>query len=69
MYVGEVAEWLKVPVWSTGVRVILHRGFESLPLRKFYIAITRARHSVGIIYDYAENDEFEDVEKWNEIRR
>ena len=34
MYVGEVAEWLKVPVWSTGVRVILHRGFESLPLRR-----------------------------------
>ncbi len=36
---------------------------------KFYIAITRARHSVGIIYDYAENDEFEDVEKWNKVRR
>ena len=32
---------------------------------RFYIAITRAKHSVGIIYDYDENDEFEDVKKWN----
>ena len=32
---------------------------------KFYIAITRAKHSVGIIYDYEENDEFEHVKKWN----
>lgn len=35
---------------------------------KFYIAITRAKHSVGIIYDYDENDEFEDVKKWNATR-
>ena len=35
---------------------------------KFYIAITRAKHSVGIIYDYEENDEFEGVIKWNETR-
>ena len=33
---------------------------------KFYIAITRVKYSVGIIYDYDKNDEFEDVKKWNE---
>ena len=33
---------------------------------KFYIAITRAKYSVGIIYDCDKNDEFEDVKKWNE---
>lgn len=33
---------------------------------KFYIAITRARFSVGIVYDYKKNEAFDDVEKWNE---
>ena len=33
MIPGEVAEWLKALVWSTSVRVIPHRGFESRPLR------------------------------------
>ena len=35
---------------------------------KFYIAITRAKYSVGIIYDYKKNEAFEGVKKWNETQ-
>ena len=31
---------------------------------KFYVAVTRARYSVGIIYDYNDNSEFEGIENW-----
>lgn len=31
---------------------------------KFYVAVTRARHSVAIVYDY-DNREFEGLKKWN----
>lgn len=31
---------------------------------KFYVAITRAKYSVGIVYDYYDADEFEGVEKY-----
>ena len=33
---------------------------------KFYVAITRAKYSVGIIYDYADNLEIVGTKKWNE---
>lgn len=32
---------------------------------KFYVAITRARHSVGIVFDYHETEEFIGVNKYN----
>lgn len=32
---------------------------------KFYVAITRARHSVGIVYNFKANDSYEDIIKWN----
>jgi DNA helicase II / ATP-dependent DNA helicase PcrA len=31
---------------------------------KFYVALTRARHSVGIIYDYPENINLKGIQKW-----
>ena len=31
---------------------------------KFYVAITRARYSAGIVYDYNDADEFEGIEKY-----
>lgn len=31
---------------------------------KFYVALTRASHSVAIIYDYEENENFEGIIKW-----
>ncbi|MBK6285824.1 MAG: UvrD-helicase domain-containing protein [Draconibacterium sp.] len=31
---------------------------------KFYVALTRARHSVAIIYDYSNNEDIEGVTKW-----
>jgi DNA helicase-2/ATP-dependent DNA helicase PcrA len=32
---------------------------------KFYVAVTRAKYSVGIVYDYNDSDEFEGVEKYS----
>lgn len=32
---------------------------------KFYVAITRAKYSVGIVYDYNDADEFEGIEKYS----
>lgn len=31
---------------------------------KLYVALTRARHSVAIIYDYQEGESFEGITKW-----
>lgn len=31
---------------------------------KFYVAITRAKYSVAIVYDYKENEEIQGIEKW-----
>lgn len=31
---------------------------------KFYVAITRARYSVGIVYDYDDDREYKNLEKW-----
>lgn len=31
---------------------------------KFYVAITRAKYSVGIVYDYHDDDEFEGIKKY-----
>ena len=31
---------------------------------KFYVALTRARHSVAIVYDYKENEQFEGIQKY-----
>ncbi len=33
---------------------------------KFYVAITRARHSVGIVYDYEEGEQIEGVCRYND---
>lgn len=32
---------------------------------KFYVAITRARYSVGIVYDFDEGEEIDEVQKYN----
>jgi DNA helicase-2/ATP-dependent DNA helicase PcrA len=34
---------------------------------KFYVAITRARHSVAIVYDYSDDEVIEGVQKYKEI--
>jgi DNA helicase-2/ATP-dependent DNA helicase PcrA len=31
---------------------------------KFYVAITRAKYSVAIVYDYTDEENFEGIEKW-----
>jgi len=31
---------------------------------KFYVAITRAKHSVAIVYDYNDDEKFEGITKW-----
>ena len=38
LLIGEVSEWLKVPLSKSGVAGDCHRGFESLPLRHFDIS-------------------------------
>ncbi len=35
---------------------------------KFYVALTRARYSVGIICDYSDDLEIEGIQKWNIIK-
>ena len=31
---------------------------------KFYVALTRAKHSAAIVFNYSENEEFEGIEKY-----
>lgn len=34
---------------------------------KFYVALTRAKYSVGIIYDYFDETDVDNIEKWNDL--
>jgi len=31
---------------------------------KFYVAVTRAKHSVGIVYNYADDEKIEGIDKF-----
>lgn len=41
------------------------KNLEGTSRAKFYVAITRARHSVGIVYNFKDSDNVENIEKWN----
>jgi len=40
------------------------QNLKSVSRCKFYVAITRAKYSVGIVYNYRGSDEFEGIEKY-----
>lgn len=39
-------------------------NLKSASRSKLYVAITRAKYSVGIIYDYTDETNIEDIENW-----
>lgn len=59
-----IMKWIKDNTYDF---TILKNG-ERKPIKdikeKFYVALTRARHSVAIIYNYTDNENIEGVNKW-----
>lgn len=44
--------------------VLKNKNLDGTSRAKFYVAITRARHSVGIVYNFKDSDNVESIEKW-----
>ena len=44
--------------------ILENKNFDGISRAKFYVAITRARHSVGIVHNFKDGDSFENIEKW-----
>ncbi|MDD4950585.1 UvrD-helicase domain-containing protein [Sulfuricurvum sp.] len=44
--------------------ILKDKNLDGSTRAKFYVAITRARHSVGIIYNFKDSDNIENIEKW-----
>ena len=44
--------------------ILQGRSLDGTSRAKFYVAITRARYSVGIVYDFTNNEIYDDVIKW-----
>ncbi len=44
--------------------ILNNKNLDGKSRAKFYVAITRARHSVGIVYNFKDNDIVESIEKW-----
>lgn len=44
--------------------ILRNKHFDGASRAKFYVAITRARHSVGIVYNFKDSDSVESIEKW-----
>lgn len=44
--------------------ILNNKNLDGTSRAKFYVAITRARHSVGIVHNFKDGDSFENIEKW-----
>lgn len=44
--------------------IFKNKNLDSTSRAKFYVAITRARYSVGIVYNFKDSDSVENIEKW-----
>lgn len=45
--------------------ILTQKNLNPTSCSKFYVALTRAKYSVGIIYDYDNGTNVENIEKWN----
>lgn len=45
--------------------ILKNKNFDGSSRAKFYVAITRARYSVGIVYNFKDNENYENIENWN----
>lgn len=45
--------------------ILKNQNLDGTSRAKFYVAITRARYSVGIVYNFKDSDHIENIEKWN----
>jgi DNA helicase-2/ATP-dependent DNA helicase PcrA len=48
--------------------ILKNKNLDGTSRAKFYVAITRARHSVGIVYNFKDSDNIESIEKWVEYQ-
>lgn len=61
-----LTDGLLVKTIKKGNKIVTAEAFD---IAKFYVAVTRARHSVAIVYDYSDEDSFiDDIEKYNFIQ-
>lgn len=44
--------------------ILKNKNFDGISRAKFYVAVTRARYSVGIVYDFEDNANYDNVQKW-----
>lgn len=44
--------------------ILKNKNLDGTSRAKFYVAITRAKHSVGIVYNFKDSDMFENINKW-----
>ena len=44
--------------------ILKNKNLDGTSRAKFYVAITRARYSVGIVYNFKDSDNVESIEKW-----
>jgi len=44
--------------------ILKKKNLDGTSRAKFYVAVTRAKHSVGIVYDFKDSDIVENIEKW-----
>lgn len=45
--------------------ILKKKSIESTSRAKFYVAITRAKYSVGIVYDYKDKTDVDDISLWH----
>ncbi|DAB32576.1 MAG TPA: DNA helicase II [Sulfurospirillum sp. UBA11407] len=44
--------------------ILKNKSLDGTSRAKFYVAITRARHSVGIVYTYSDKSSIDEIENW-----
>jgi DNA helicase-2/ATP-dependent DNA helicase PcrA len=44
--------------------ILNNKDLDGMSRAKFYVAITRARYSVGIVYNFKDSDNVESIDKW-----
>ena len=45
--------------------ILKNKNLDGSSRAKFYVAITRARYSVGIVYNFKDSESYENIENWN----
>jgi DNA helicase-2/ATP-dependent DNA helicase PcrA len=44
--------------------ILNNKDLDGMSRAKFYVAITRARYSVGIVYNFKDSDSLRNIQKW-----